>query len=386
MKIRMRDGSGQADLKFIEEDVDRHGNVRVYFRRGGRKTRIREKPGTDEFMRVYRRLVANGHPEKDPGKGVAAPESLRWLMEQYMASPEFKTLSRRTRYVRRGLLDAISEESFGAQKTPHGRKPYQMMETRHVRKIRDVKGADLPEAANNRIKALRQLFAWAIEVDLAKNNPARDIKYLKGKPGGFHTWTEDEVSAFEDRHPVGTMARLALALLLYTGVRRSDVVRLGPQMEKDGWLKFTETKGRERLRKEREIPILPELRRIIDATPSGHLSYLVTSRGNPYTHAYFGNWFRECCNKAGLKHCSAHGLRKAGATIIVERGGTEHQLMAIYGWESTKQAGVYTRKANRKKLVAEAMHLLGPEPNKNKSVPLSDNMQEGGTFRAKKPL
>jgi hypothetical protein len=53
-------------------------------------------------------------------------------------------------------------------------------------------------------------------------------------------------------------------------------------------------------------------------------------------------------------------LRKAGATIAADNGATEHQLMAIYGWESPKQAAIYTRKANRKKLAGEAMHLIVP--------------------------
>jgi hypothetical protein len=35
-----------------------------------------------------------------------------------------------------------------------------MMETAHVAKFRDEKAA-FPHAANNRVKALRQLFAWA---------------------------------------------------------------------------------------------------------------------------------------------------------------------------------------------------------------------------------
>ena len=54
MKMRMRDGTGTADLKYTVEDTDRHGNVRVYVRRHGRKIRIRETTGTDEFMVAYR--------------------------------------------------------------------------------------------------------------------------------------------------------------------------------------------------------------------------------------------------------------------------------------------------------------------------------------------
>jgi integrase len=155
--------------------------------------------------------------------------------------------------------------------------------------------------------------------------------------------------------------------LLFTGVRRSDMVGLGRQMVRDGWLRFTEVKGRRRKVKHREIPLLPQLKEAIDAAPSGNLTFLVTTFGKPFTSNGFGNWFRRRCDEAGLKGCSAHGLRKAGATIAADNGATEHQLMAIYGWETTKQAGVYTRKVNRKRLAGEAMHLVVP----TEGVPLS---------------
>jgi integrase len=90
------------------------------------------------------------------------------------------------------------------------------------------------------------------------------------------------------------------------------------------------------------------------------MTFLVTEFGAPFTDAGFGNWFRDRCNEAGLPRCTAHGLRKAGATIAAENGATEHQLMAIYGWESPKQAALYTRKANRKRLAGDAMHLVVP--------------------------
>jgi integrase len=175
-----------------------------------------------------------------------------------------------------------------------------------------------------------------------------------------------------------------MALMLFTGVRRSDVVQLGRQMERDGWLRFTETKGRARRAKVRDIQILPELRAVLDATHSGHLTYLVTEFDKPFTAAGFGNWFRKRCNEAGMRHCSAHGLRKAGATIAAENGATEHQLMAIYGWESPKQAALYTRKADRKRLAGDAMHLLVPGQIENESVPLAEPISAGGTMRGKK--
>jgi integrase len=175
---------------------------------------------------------------------------------------------------------------------------------------------------------------------------------------GFHTWSVEEVEQFEERHPIGTKARLALGLLLYTGQRRSDVIRLGKQHARGGKLTFTQHKGRNRKPHRLTLPILPVLQRIIDATPCGDLTYLVNDWGRPFTDGSFGNKFRDWCDQAGLHCCSAHGLRKAGATIAANNGATARQLMAIFGWDTIKQAEHYTRKADQQKLAEAAMHLL----------------------------
>ncbi len=69
----------------------------------------------------------------------------------------------------------------------------------------------------------------------------------------------------------------------------------------------------------------------------------------------------------------------------VENGATEHQLMAMFAWDSPQQAALYTRKANRKRLATEAMHKLMPGQTENKSVPPEGAVASGGTMRGKKP-
>jgi integrase len=354
MKFRLLDGTGTVELKYLYEDMDRHGNVRIYVqrRKGEPKMRLRAPPGSTEFMEEYRKALLRT-PSDIPATAAnpATPHSLRWLIERYFQSAEFNRLAERTRHVRRLILNGLCEQ--------HGAKSFAKLDASHVRLLRDQK-AQYPEAANSRVKALRQVYSWAMEAGYTTQNPARDVRYIRTGSGGHHSWAVAEVKQFEDRHPVGTKARLALSIMLFTGARRSDAVRLGPQMEREGWLCFTEVKGRTRQAKARELPILPELRAVIDATPSGHLSYIVTEFGKQYTSDGFGNWFRRRCDEAGLPHCSAHGLRKAGASIAAENGATEHQLMAIYGWSSPKQAALYTRNANRKHMIADAMHKLVP--------------------------
>ena len=226
MQVRLRDRSGNRHYRFVVEDVDRHGNVRVYFRRKGqRKIRFTETPGTDEFEKEYQRAF-RGEAVPARSHNTAMPGTMRWLCEQYYASAVFQSLAASTRKVRRGILDEICQRA--------GNFRYALMEPPHVAKLRDEKAA-YPHAANNRVKALRQLFAWASspEYGYAKSNPARDVSRLRGtNPDGIQAWTEADAVLYEARHPIGTKARLAFDLLLYTGVRRSDVVRLGPQMER----------------------------------------------------------------------------------------------------------------------------------------------------------
>ena len=88
------------------------------------------------------------------------------------------------------------------------------------------------------------------------------------------------------------------------------------------------------------------------------MTFLVTDYGKPFTAAGFGGWFRERCDEAGLPHCTAHGLKKAGATIAAENGATDRELMAMFDWSTAAQANVYTAAANRKKLAAKGSRLI----------------------------
>lgn len=360
-------GLGQMNVKlrFVHEDVDRHGNVRIYFRRakGQPKIRIHETPGTPEFFDRYRQLLAQSEAGTLAVAARTAPAptegTWRWLCARYFASPDFQRMDASSQRVQRARL----EKTFGEPVAP-GREetfadfPLARMTSRAIRVLRDRVPLSTPESANNRVKAVRRVFAWGVESDLVKANVARDVKLIRTGSQGFHTWTESEVEQYEARYPVGTKARLALTLLLFTGMRRSDVVLIGRQHIREGWLKFVAFKNRNRTPVTIEMPVLPELKKVIDASETGDLAFLVTQYGKPFTSNGFGNKMRDWCDEAGLPHCSAHGLRKAGATRAAENGATPHQLMAIFGWRTLKQAESYTRAAGRKRLAGGAIELL----------------------------
>lgn len=350
--------------KYCVEDVDRHGNIRIYLRRHGRKVRILGTPWTEPFMTAYDaalRMLAP--PAEETATRVAIkrsiPGTLRWLGEQYFAGcADYLSREPTTRTAYRRILEAAWEEPVEPG-SPHlfGDMPIARATPKALRVLRDRK-MDAKEAGNARVKALRGLFRFAVEYEHAPSDPAAAVPYFKTRSQGHHTWTVDEVRRFEERHPIGTTPRLALALLLYTGVRRSDAVRLGPQHASGGWLRFTAYKNRNRAPVDIAIPILPTLEKVIESSKKGHLAYLVTKHGKPYSMGGFSGQFKDWCVQAGLPHCCAHGLRKAGATLAAEAGATERQLMAIFGWSDAKTPSIYTRAADRKRMAAAGMGLI----------------------------
>lgn len=358
--------------RFCIEDTDRHGNIRIYLRRSGQpKTRLTAIPWTEEFMEQYRaalEAVGPGYPVIDPAKGAPQVGTWRWLcVEYFRRCAEYLRMDETTRDAYRRILESTFDEPIGSQGAAADLKfaglPIARITAKHVRALRDRKIAT-PEAANSRIKTARAVFKWAIPEGYAADNPAKVVTYFKSRSSGHHTWTVDEVRKYEETHPIGTNARLAMALMLYTGVRRSDAVLLGRQHIDQGWLRFTAFKNRNRSPVAIELPILPALQRVIDGSKTGNLTFLITHQHRPYTAKGFSGQFRKWCDDAGLQHCSAHGVRKAGATLAAENGATEKQLMAIFGWSEAKMAAHYTQKAQRRKLAGAAMGLINMDESK----------------------
>jgi integrase len=334
------------------EDKDAAGNVRIYF---VKKIRMRSKPGTPEFMTEYER-IRGGMDE-----GAQGGQGLTWkgLCERYCdESDKFKGLDAHGQRSRRGILKSTYAMC--------GDVLVGTLTSDHVERLRDQKSA-LPGAANKRLKAMRAVFKWALSKkgfkDLIRDDPTSGVAFLKVHSDGYHTWTHEEGKRFEKYHPIGSKPRLALALMLYLGVRRSDAIRLGRQhvhVGADGTkeITFKVHKGRNIKPKTLTLPVLPVLQEIIAVSPTGDLNFLETEAGKPWTDAGFGNTFRGWCDAAHLYHCTAHGLRKAAAVACAENGASAFQLMSIFGWSSLEMAEKYVRAVDQKKLAAGSIHFL----------------------------
>jgi len=312
--LKRRTKSGLPE--YCSWNYDRHGKRRVRFRKGGFSTYLTGVPWSDQFMRLYAAALEGVKAQaSNIGLARTKPGTINALIVSYYTLV-FPLLKPSTRAMRRNILERFRRE--------HGDKPVARLETAHVAGIIAAK-VNTPEAANNTLKVVRHLLDHAVAIKMIGSNPAIHVKKFRTAGDGFHTWTEDEVAQFEARHPLGSRAHLAFALLVYTGQRRSDVVRMGWQHVRGHKIAVRQEKTNTSLL----IPIVPALARALDVVPRTNLTFLLTANGAAFTSAGFGNWFRHRCDEAGLPQCSAHGLRKLAATRLANEGCSEREIMAI---------------------------------------------------------
>jgi integrase len=354
-------------LKYVHQFIDRHGHPRFYFRRAGKRVVLPGSPWSQEFMDAYQKAMSLKPVLQNIGSDRVKPRSIHALAIAYYDSAAFKALKPITQGVYRNIIERFCREKEG-DGSLNGDKSVVTMKSSHVEQLMDAR-ADRPDSANGLRKVLREMMKVAIKLEWRNNDPTLGVKKIKPKrQGGFHRWTDNEIAQYEAHYPIGTKARLAMALGLYTGQARQDVILMGKQHitreydpEQDCEVKilnWVRKKTEDKTGLELAIPVHPELRRIIDATPSKNLTFLVTELGARFTAAGFGGWFRDRCNEASLRHCSFHGLRKAAATRLIDAGCDVVEAAAITGHASLKELQRYIETRDRRKAAKRAMRKL----------------------------
>ena len=324
---------------------DRHGVVRLRFRKDLHSTYLKSPLDTEEFWTEYQAALAGVKAAaKAIGAGRYKPGTIAATALAYYQSPEFLGLRASTRAVRKGILDRFVKLC--------GADPVRLLEKKHIKAILGQM-ADRPNAANNLLKVLRLVLAFAVEIELIERNPALGIKGFKVKAVGATSWSESEIAAYEARHPIGTRPRLAMALLLYTGQRRGDVVRMGWQHVKGDRDRISVRQ--EKTGRELALKIHPALADALAHAPRDNLTFLMTAAGAPFTAAGFGNAFRDWCDEAGLTGRSAHGLRKAAARRLAQAGNSTKQIQSVTGHATLQEVELYTRAVDQEKLADSAV-------------------------------
>lgn len=289
-------------LPYVNRFYDRHGRLRFYFRRRGTRRPLLGIPGSSEFMAAYQAALDETKETK------VAP---------------------------------IDKASTIAQLAASWRA----------------------SAANRLLSVLHLMMIHAIREQVRDDDPTTHIQRVRYDKKGFATWTEADIAAFEEKWPLGTRTRLALALLLYTAQRRSDVICMGPQNVQGDTIAVVQQKTKESLL----LPMHPELSTAIRACGlTGNTTFLITQKGDPFASGnVFYNWFVDCSRAAGVTK-SPHGLRKAAARRVAEGGGTPHHVKSVTGHRTLSEVQRYTDAVQQENMARTAVGLMSGKPKPQK--------------------
>jgi integrase len=328
---------------YVHAFRDRHGKARYYFRRPGfKRAALPGLPWSPEFMAAYESAVRG--PGAELGISRSRQGTVAAAVAGYFGSMAFANLAETTRHTRRRILERFRVE--------HGDKRISGLGRNHVERLIAAK---TPGAALNFLVALRALMRHAVTCGLCPEDPTAGVRAPKFRSAGFYTWTEEDIAVFESKHPVGSRARLALVLLLYTAQRRADVVHMGRQHVRDDLIHVRQTKTGTTL----AIPLHPELRAVLEATPTDHLTFLTTRGGRPFRPDVFTHWFKRRCREAGLPaQASVHGLRKAACRRLAELGCSANVIAAISGHSTLREVSRYTAAADQVRLARQGIEAL----------------------------
>lgn len=364
--------------EYVTSFTDRHGKTRYRYRRAGYAGGyINAELGTEEFREQY---AAFGR-----AKIAETAISTRWapgstgdLITRYVTTPTRLGPSKATQSKVRAILDRFRDE--------HGHRMVADYQFVHIdtiisRKREKKTDGKRPEggieAARKLRKELVRLFDFAEKIGMRPlgSNPARMADKIRVAAGerstGFHTWTEEEIAQYRERHPLGTSARLAMELMLWTGQRRVDAIRLGPADVLNGRVAVAQSKTGKGLR----LSLAPQLQAALDAmTPvPGAASFLLNANGVPFTNAGFGNKMRQWCDEAGLPQCTAHGLRKAMMRRMADLDMANRTLKSVSGYSRDEEVSIYTEAANQARLADEAIDLVSRWESNRECLTGGDN-------------
>ncbi len=333
----LRKDNRRRRIKYVSEYQDRHGAWRARYRHRGIDHTFKSPVGTQEFWDEYNLLQADQNPI---GASRSQPGTISGLISRYYRTTEFMDLADSSKRTYRTSLEYFRKG--------YGNQLVRGLQRRHIQSIIAEK-AGTPTAANKLLKCIHLIMMLAIELEIRTDDPCAGVKKYKIKSDGYYTWSEDDITQFENYHKVGTKSRLAFALMLYLAQRRSDVVGLGWQHVKDGVITLRQIKTNTPL----ALPIHPDLAAVLQKSSKKNMSFLMTKFGKTYSADGIGNAMRKWCDDASLPQCSSLGLRKAASRRMAEAGATEKQIMSMTGHTTSAEVTRYTKAANQQQIAAD---------------------------------
>jgi integrase len=259
-------------LKYLHCFRDRHGGARYYFRYRGQRW-VLPAPGTEGFATAYDALLKHIKANPFPKSNNVAfiPGSLGWAIEKFLASPLYNERADSTKKNYRRILDQLREK--------WGAGLLRDLQPHHVRRIRNDFKTTSTTGADIAMSLIAALWDFAIEQEGLRlgTDPTYGIKRVHERKSEHEPWPQDLIDRFmwEARPSL----RWAVKLALYTGQRRSDMVKM-KWSQFDG--EFIEVR-QQQTGAALSIPCHKELRDELERMPRVADTILVGERGGPLT-------------------------------------------------------------------------------------------------------
>jgi integrase len=333
-------------LKFVQHWVDqRTGIAYAFLRRPGfPRIRLPGVIGSAEFLAGYHAALRGEQPAPvaevvRAGQNTIAAAIARYIDEALPKRVNGTTLGRQTATLRKfAAIEGV------------GTSPLSVLDRKYI--DRNIADADTVGIANTWLITVRPFCQWAVTQDLLAADPTAGIVLRLPKSDGHATWSEEQIAQFEKRWPIGTRERLLFALLIYTGQRCSDVLKLGRHSIVDGTFPVKQQKTGVEV----WVPVHTQLQAAIAACNVVEL-HSETFLG--LDQRELNKAFRRACNEAGLPDtCVPHGLRKAFCRRLADLGVPPHQIAALSGHLTLKEVMRYTAAYDRRQAAKQAMAKL----------------------------
>ena len=334
-------------LKYLHCFRDRQGRARYYFRYRGQRWPI-PTPGAEGFATAYDGLLAHikANPFTSRHNVEFMPGSLGWAIERFLASPLYNERADTTKRNYRRVLDQL-RQSYGAGLLRD-------LEPRHVRKIRNEIAATSTTAADIAMGLISALWEFAteqlgFELDA---DPTHGVKRVHKVTHEHEPWPPELFDKFQ--REARPSLRWAVKLALYTGQRRSDLVKMKWSQFDGEYIEVRQQKTGALL----SIPCHKALRAELDSMPRVAETILVGERGAPLTGSSLSVMVRRALREMGVNGYAIHGLRKNAAVALADAGCDAFEIAAITGHRTLGMVAHYAKRRDQKRHARSAMDKL----------------------------
>jgi integrase len=226
------------------------------------------------------------------------------------------------------------------------------LQPQHVRQIRNELAVKSTSTADIGVGLISTLWNFATE-QLGQHrlgaDPAYSIKRVHEVKHEHEPWPQGLIERFlREARPT---LRQAVKLALYTGQRRSDLVKMT-------WSDFDGELIQVRQQKTGaliSIPCHQELRTELESMPHIADTILVGERGESISSITLAGAVRGQLKKIGAAGYSIHGLRKNAAVALADAGCSTMEIAAITGHKTLAMVEHYSKKRDQRLHARSAM-------------------------------